>query len=110
MRAKTIVGFVTALPWLVLSPNAISQTPQGQDALYARSLAASCANCHGTDGKAVPGSLVVPLAGMDKNYFVTQMKAFKAGARPATVMTQLGKGFNDVQIEALASYFAAQQK
>ncbi|MDB5941207.1 MAG: hypothetical protein JWQ13_773 [Ramlibacter sp.] len=26
---------------------------QGQDALYARSLAATCASCHSTDGRAV---------------------------------------------------------
>ena len=109
MRAKTIGSLTTALLWLALSPNALSQIVQGQDALYVRSLAASCANCHGTDGKAEPGSLVVSLAGMDKNYFIAQMKAFKAGTRPATVMTQIGKGFNDVQIEALATYFAAQK-
>ena len=110
MSAKTIGSLLTASLWLALSPYASAQAAQGQDALYARSLAASCANCHGTDGKAVAGSLVVPLAGMDKNYFIAQMKAFKAGTRPATVMTQLAKGFNDAQIEALASYFAAQQK
>jgi sulfide dehydrogenase cytochrome subunit len=109
MRA-TISSLTALLLWLGLCPAAISQTAQGQDALYTRSLAASCANCHGTDGKAVAGSLVVPLAGMDKNYFIAQMKAFKAGTRPATVMTQLAKGFNDLQIETLATYFAIQQK
>ena len=38
-----------------------------------------------------------------------QMLAFKAGSRPATVMTQLAKGYSDEQIRQLAAYFAAQK-
>jgi sulfide dehydrogenase cytochrome subunit len=38
------------------------------------------------------------------------MNAFKTGTRPATVMHQISKGFNDAQVESLASYFAAQKK
>ena len=79
-------------------------------ALYNASLAASCANCHGTNGKAVAGSSVTSLAGLDKDYFRAQMAAFKAGTRTATVMHQISKGYNDAQIESLASYFAAQKK
>jgi sulfide dehydrogenase cytochrome subunit len=75
-----------------------------------RSLAATCANCHGTNGKVVQGSQVTSLAGLDKSYIVAQMNAFKTGARPATVMHQISKGFNDAQIESLAGYFAAQKK
>jgi cytochrome c553 len=41
---------------------------------------------------------------------VAQMKAFKAGTRPATIMHQLSKGYSDAQIETLATYFAAQKK
>jgi cytochrome subunit of sulfide dehydrogenase len=86
-----------------------AQTPPAQ-ALYTRSLAATCANCHGTDGRAVQGSSVLPLAGLDKSYLVAQMKAFKTGARSATVMHQISKGYSDAQIDALAAYFSAQQK
>jgi cytochrome c553 len=35
------------------------------------------------------------------------MKAFKTGARPATVMHQLAKGYSDAQIDTIAGYFAA---
>ena len=86
-----------------------AQTASAQ-ALYNRSLAATCANCHGTDGRAVQGSSVLPLAGLEKNYLVEQMKAFKSGARPATVMHQISKGYSDAQIDILAGYFAAQKK
>ena len=93
-----------------LASVAQAQAPATQQMLYVKSLAATCANCHGTDGKAVEGSQVVALAGLDKNYIVTQMKAFNAGTRSATVMHQISKGYNDVQIDAVATYFAAQKK
>lgn len=105
-----------ALPLLclALSPLVQAQTAATKEALYVKSLAATCANCHGTNGKAVDGSSVPSLAGLDKNYIVTKMKAFKdykPGDQPAvTVMHQISKGFNDGQIESLAGYFSAQKK
>jgi len=47
---------------------------------------------------------------MPREYLVTQLKAFKAGTRPATVMHQLSKGYSDAQIEQISTYFAAQKK
>jgi cytochrome subunit of sulfide dehydrogenase len=82
---------------------------QNQNALYVRTLAANCASCHGTDGRTVPGSTMPALAGMPRDYMLTQLKAFKAGTRPSTIMTQLAKGYSDQQLEQLAGYFAAQK-
>ena len=76
----------------------------------ARGLAATCANCHGTDGKAVAGQPMASLAGLPEAHIVEQMKAFRDGKRPATVMHQIAKGYSDEQIAALAAYFAAQPK
>ena len=85
---------------------------QAQDAktLHLNALAATCANCHGTTGRSIEGAAVPGLAGMPANYVVEQMKGFKSGARPATVMHQIAKGYSDAQIEQLAAYFAAQKK
>ncbi len=83
---------------------------QDAKALHLRALAATCANCHGTQGRAVDAASVPGLAGMPASYIADQMKAFKAGTRPATVMHQLAKGYSDAQIEAVAGYFAAQKK
>jgi cytochrome subunit of sulfide dehydrogenase len=80
-----------------------------QDNGVARSLAATCASCHGTDGRSVT-SEVIPLAGLPKSFLVDQMNAFKDGRRPATIMHQLAKGYTEAQIELIADYFAAQKK
>ena len=80
---------------------------QNAAALHARALAATCANCHGTEGVATDGSAVPSLAGMPKDYMLKQLAAFKDGSRPATVMNQLVKGLTDEQVQSVASYFAA---
>ena len=105
MKIKTIVSAAAALLVTLSSVQA-----QDKETLYLKSLAATCANCHGTNGKSVEGSSVTSLAGLDKNYSIAQMTAFKTGTRPATVMHQLSKGYSNAQIEALADYFAAQKK
>ncbi len=85
-----------------------AQTVSPQEALYVKALAATCANCHGTAGQAVVGSANATLAG--RTDIGAQMRAFKSGARSATVMHQLAKGYSDAQIDAIAAYFAAQKK
>ena len=90
----------------------LTSLAQAQDArtLQQLSLAATCASCHGTGGRAVDRAEVPGLAGMPAVYMVEQMKAFKSGARTATVMHQIAKGYSDAQIDSLAAYFAAQKK
>lgn len=83
---------------------------QGAADLQQRALAATCANCHGTDGRAVAGERMEPLAGLPKDYLIAQMQAFRDGKRPATVMHQLAKGYSDAQIEQIATYFAARRQ
>ena len=108
MKIKPLTILAASL--LGLAGSAFAQTDAGKEALYVKSLAATCANCHGTNGRAVEGSSVVSIAGLDKAYMIAQMKAFKDGTRPATIMHQLSKGYSDAQIETLATYFAAQKK
>ena len=100
----TSVSFaITAKAAEVLSSiDTLSSSP------HIRTLAASCAACHGTNGNAVFGSAV--LAGMDAHYFITQMLAFKDGSRPATVMHHHAKGLNVDEINLLASYFSQQKR
>jgi sulfide dehydrogenase cytochrome subunit len=95
-------GSMLAVGLALLSCGAMAQEPA------ARSLAASCAACHGTGGRSVSEE-VIALAGLPKERIASQMRAFKAGTRPATVMHQLAKGFSDQQIDLIAGYFAAQR-
>ncbi len=78
-------------------------------ALYVKGLAATCANCHGTQGKARKDATVPGLAGLKADYIIEQMQAFKSGARAATIMHQIAKGYNDEQVKQLADYFASQK-
>ena len=92
-----------ALGWL----GAGGASAQNEQALRARSLAATCAACHGTDGRATDGTALPGLAGVPAPYLAEQMRSFKSGARAGSVMPQLAKGFSDAQIETLAAWFAA---
>ncbi|OIP16029.1 MAG: class I cytochrome c [Comamonadaceae bacterium CG2_30_59_20] len=78
------------------------------DALQVRSMAASCAACHGSGGVAQPG--MESLAGQKKEDLLKKMLDFKSGKKPATLMHQLSKGYSDEQLEQLAGYFAALKK
>ena len=77
--------------------------------LRTRALAATCAQCHGTDGRAVEGEAMVRLAGQPKDYLLTQLLAFRTGQRPATIMHQITRGYSQEQLDDVAGYFAAQK-
>jgi len=78
-----------------------------QDTLLARNLAATCANCHGTNGQA-RGDMK-PLAGQSAEKILAAVADFKSGAQPATIMHQISKGYTDEQMRLIAGYFAAQK-
>lgn len=90
---------------------ALALPVHAQDAasLQAAGLAATCANCHGTQGKGV-GSALPTLAGMDREAMLQQLRAFRSGARPATIMHQLTKGYTEAQLEQIATYLSRQPK
>lgn len=71
-----------------------------------RSIAASCAACHGTNGVSV--GVVPSLAGAPKAGLAAKLRDYKAGRREGTIMPQLAKGYTDEQIELTAAWFAAQ--
>jgi cytochrome c553 len=92
----TAVAALLLISWSVLAQEA-------------QRLAAPCAICHGTEGRAVTKD-VVPLAGLPREAIASQMRAFRDGQRPATVMHQIAKGYTDAQIDALAAWFSAQKR
>lgn len=97
---KPIIAIAAALA--LAAPVAQAQDTQ------ARNLAAPCAICHGTEGRTVTKD-VVSLAGLPRGHIATQMRAFRDGKRPATVMHQITKGYSDAQIDVLAAWFERQK-
>jgi cytochrome subunit of sulfide dehydrogenase len=75
------------------------------DSAAGRLVAATCATCHGTDGRS--RGAVPSLAGRNRDELVRLMREFRDGTRPSTVMQQLAKGYTDAELEAAAAYFAA---
>lgn len=80
---------------------------QAQDMILARNLAATCANCHGTNGNA-RGDMK-PLAGVAADKIIAMVADYKSGNQPATIMHQISKGYTDDQIKLIAAFFAAQK-
>jgi cytochrome c553 len=98
VATATLALLLAAAPW------AQAQT---QDPNLARNLAATCANCHGTNGNA-RGDMK-PLAGVSAAKIVAMLADYKAGNQPATIMHQIARGYTDEQIKLIADYLAAQQ-
>ena len=113
LRTSTVASAAALMLTLFGAGSAMAQTsPATQDAsraLHTRQMAANCAACHGTDGKAAAGSPLATLAGMPADKLLASLQDFKSGKREATVMHQLAKGLTDDQMKTLADYFAAQK-
>ncbi|HEX8164533.1 MAG TPA: c-type cytochrome [Beijerinckiaceae bacterium] len=68
--------------------------------------AAACSGCH---APAQLGSPVPPIRGRDAKEIVQAMHEFRSGARPATVMDRIAKGFSDDETQAIAAWLSAQK-
>ncbi|MET7246119.1 c-type cytochrome [Methylobacterium sp. EM32] len=77
---------------LLLATPAAAAAPPG---------ASSCSGCHGAQGGAVPS-----LGGHAAEDIAASLAAFRTGARPATVMNRIAKGFSESESRAIADYLA----
>ena len=107
-----LLALALAAPWAAASaqpatPAVAPVLPAGFSVQNVAVLAGTCANCHGTDGKAQRPSIA--LAGYPADRLVSTLKEFKEGKRTATIMHQIAKGYTDEQVRLIASYFAAQK-
>jgi len=110
MRARFIKPAILVAIYLGLGQgsNALAQNTDATK-LYHRGLAATCANCHGTDGKGLPDGGMPLINNLTSEQMLTQLKAFKSGAREGTIMPQLAKGYSDEQLEIIAKQLGKQQ-
>lgn len=63
--------------------------------------AASCTGCH------AQGAGIGVLQGRPADDIAAQMEEFRSGARPATLMNRIVRGFSPDEVRALAAWFAA---
>lgn len=99
---RRLAALAIALPML-----GTTLAAQAADPNLARNLAATCANCHGTNGQA-RGDMK-PLAGMSADKMLAMLDDYRNGNQPATIMHQIVKGYTPEQLRLIAGYFAAQQ-
>jgi sulfide dehydrogenase cytochrome subunit len=71
-------------------------------------LANTCVGCHGANGVS-NGPAIPTIAGISKSYFTDNMKSYRDGTRPSTIMGRLAKAYSDEDIAAMADYFSAQK-
>ncbi len=102
-----------SLVYLAALPAALAMAwaaPAAAQDYQARSWAASCAACHGTNGRSGSISVIPALASRPKDDLLKALKEFKSDKKTATVMHQHAKGYSDEQLERLAEYFSKQPK
>src|SRR5258708_5780564 len=85
---------------------ALAMVPGAASAADAPPGASSCSGCHAPSAS---GAVTVPpLGGRPAAETASLMREFKSGARPATVMGRIAKGFDDAEIDAIAQWLGAQ--
>jgi cytochrome subunit of sulfide dehydrogenase len=94
LRVAAAAAFVLALA----SPVIAADAPPG---------AASCSGCH--PGGRFVGTAVPRLIGRDATQIIAAMAEFRTGARPATVMDRIAKGYSEDEVKDIAAWFAAQK-
>ena len=76
------------------------------DVKAGRAKAMACQACHGLDGLAKTPD-APNIAGQTEPYLLTQLQAYKSGARKNDAMSVVAPALSDQDIEDLAAYYAA---
>lgn len=104
MRTKHVALNVAATSVLALF--SLSFQAQAADLqaerVYHQSLAATCANCHGTNGVSVAGNRIPKINELTHKQIAEMLKQYKAGEKTGTIMPQLAKGYTEQQIDIIA--------
>lgn len=74
------------------------------DGADARTLAMTCAGCHGTDGTSA-GPALPTIGGMYPDYFIEIMEGFANDEIYSTVMGRIARGYTEDEISLMADYF-----
>ena len=104
MRKSTVL-LLAVLSVALTSPSYAQRRGKGP-AVDGEMLAQSCMGCHGTFGASTFSPMPI-IGGQSEAFMVDSLNKFKDGSRQSTIMGRLARGYTDVEIAALAKYFAA---
>lgn len=108
---KTLPALAIAMASLLGAPAMAADAPAAEAPPHQAvdaggdAIARTCFGCHGVDG--VSRGAAPPLKGLPASYLEQAMGDFKSGARPATIMGRIAKGYSDGEIKAMAEYFGS---
>ncbi len=100
MKKLKYVVAVSAVSFAI--PLTALAQPNSAEQIYNMSLAATCANCHGTNGVSVAGGDMPKINDLTHEQIKKSLLDYKSGARQGTIMPQLAKGYTDEQINTIA--------
>lgn len=103
------MGLAILVATPVLAPPAVSAArdpaPGGTPEVKAALLAATCSGCH---VKAATKDGFPSIYGRPAAEIRDRLFSFRSGQREGTVMNRLAKGYDDAEIELLATYLSAE--
>lgn len=102
---KTICGFLTVVMLSVVSAVHANDISAGEAAYKA----GGCGECHGEAGNSPDPDMYPKTAGLDRDYIIKQLNAFRSGARYSPVMTPIARTLTAGKIANLAAYLSAQK-
>jgi len=89
-------------------PGSVAAAARPDPVQAGKAASAACAGCHGEAGvSATPG--MPSLVGLDPQYLVVSMKAYKTGDRQNDIMKTMVAPFAEADLTNLATYFAVQK-
>ena len=112
-----LASLITPSLWPLIGHTDGVFTFSPEQATHVRTLAASCAACHGTLGNAMvkeggnageENNLI--LAGRAREDLLSKLLGFRDGTRKATIMHQHSRGLSLEEIEMLTTHFSTQKQ
>lgn len=102
-KTPAMTAFMLSALFGLFAGGAVKAQDLQAQRLYNQSLAATCANCHGTNGVSVPGVTVPMINQLSESVMYERLMEYKTGKREGTIMPQLAKGYTDEQLKTIAS-------
>ena len=91
---------------MAAAPPVLAQTAIEGDVEYGAYLARECATCHRSHGGSTG---IPPIAGLDTDYFLAALMAYKEGERSDATMRTIARSLDDEAMAALAAFYAQQR-